>query len=291
MLKLLIHSFRSSKVLASFLLMATLSYVHAQPLPIGKLDPARDLLQTVQLSGIYASKSAFTFNVMGRRAGFTSISILNDVVEFANGVANIPVLTGLETLEVVSSNVNDNSIGTGVRAVKVTYINTSNNLVESLAIPLNGVTPVAAGFTAIEPLWMESSTVGSGGVAAGNIRLRTVVGSVECEQVTAGDNKSMSGRFMIPTGYTGYLSSWNAHATNNDQDLRLRATVNSFDRSLSTVYHIVDKQLLALNTNSLALLPFIRLAPLSRVKVSTFAGATGAAVKADVSFVITIIQN
>jgi hypothetical protein len=250
-----------------------------------------DLIQTIQLTGKYQGKNAFVFNVMGRRAGFTSTSVLNDVVEFANGTAAIPVLTGVEPLEIVSSSANDTAAGTGARTVKVVYIDATNNLVESAAIALNGVTPVAAGFTAIEPLWMEVDSVGSGIVSAGNIRLRVVAGAVECEQISAGGNRSLSGRFKIPTGYTAFIPSWNAHAVNADQDLRLRAEVETLSRVLSTVYHFIDTDYLPLNTGSISLPPFLKLPALARVKVSTLAGATAGTNRVDVSFVIVLISD
>jgi len=254
---------------------------------------AADLIQTVQTTGQYRGKAAFCYNIMGRRAGFTSTSVLNDVVEFANGTAAIPVLTGVEPLEIVSSSANDTNTGpgTGANQVKVTYIDASNNLVESAAILLNGTTAVAAGFTAIEPLWMHVSTVGTGTIAAGNIRLRIVSGSVECEQISAGGNMSLSSRFMIPTGYTGYLATWNSHAINNDQDLRMRAQLDPTTRAFSAPYHFIDNDYLPSNTGSSSFPPFLKIPALARIKVSTLSAGTGATIRAETTFVLVIIAN
>lgn len=251
-----------------------------------------NLIETIQTTGLYQGKTAVVYNVMGRRAGFTSTSVQNDVKEFDNGVAVNPVLSN-STLDIISSSVSDtNTAGTGVRTVKVIYINNTNNLVQSAAIALNGTTLVTSVLTGVnEVLWMEAETVGSGGIAAGNIRLRINGGTVEVEQISAGGNKSLSARFMIPTGYTGYIPFWDGHAINNDQDMRLRATVNSFDRSLSSVYKFQDNKYLALNTNSSDDLQFMKFPALSKIKISTFSGATGATVRCDASFPIILIQN
>lgn len=254
---------------------------------------AADLIQTIQTTGQYRGKTAAVYNIMGRRAGFTSTSVLNDVVQFANGTAAIPILTGVEPLEVVSSSVNDTNTGpgTGANQVKVTYIDASNNLVQSAAISLDGTTAVAAGFTAIEPLWMNVSTVGTGTVAAGNIRLRVVSGSVECEQITAGGNMSLSGRFMIPTGYTGYVAYWSSHAINNDQDLRIRAQLDPTTRAFSAPYHFIDTDYVPNNTGSSTFPPFLKIPALAKVKVSTLSAATGATIRADATFAVIIIAN
>lgn len=259
--------------------------------------PLPDLVQTIQLSGKWWGKTAIVYRILGRRAGFTSTSVLNDVVEFANGTAAIPVLTGVEPLELVSSSAQDAAAGTGVKSVKLTYIDSTNNLVESAAISLTGVTPVALGFTMLQPLWMESVAPGSGAsvaentVAAGNIRLRIVAGSVECEQITAGGNKSLSARFMVPTGYTAYVSSWESHAINNDQDMRMRAQVDTVTRALMALYHFIDTDYLPSNTGSSSEPPFMKIPALSKIKVSTISAGTAGTVRADTSFTIVLIAN
>jgi hypothetical protein len=186
-----------------------------------------------------------------------------------------------------------NTAGTGVRQVKVVYINSSNNLVESPAINLNGTTLVTGVLTGVnEVLWMEAVTVGSGGRAAGNIRLRINGGVVEVEQISLGGNKSMTARFMVPTGYTAYIPNWRAHAINNDQDVRMQATVHTLDRTLSTVYTYQANAAVATNTNATTLLlPFQKYPALARIKVSTISGGTAAAVRCDTSFVVILVQN
>ena len=257
-----------------------------------KLRPY-DMIQEITTTGKFKGKDAFAFNIFGRRAGFTSITVLNDVKEFDNGVALIPTLSN-STLDIISSSVNDtNTAGTGARKVKVTYIDVSNNMVQSADINLNGTTLVTNVLTGVnEVLWMEVTELGSGTVAAGNIRLRINGGTVEVEQVTAGTNKSMSARFMIPTGYTGFIDSWDCEAVNNDQEVRLRVTMNCFTGELSNIYHFMDSKSIATNSNSgHQPLSFIQIPALARIKVSTISAGTAAAVKCGTSFILVLLKN
>lgn len=251
------------------------------------------LTEIVSVTGKLYDKTAYAFNIAGRRAGFTSITLPNDVKEFDNAVAEFPVLAA-STLDIISSSAADtNSAGTGVRQVKVVYINSSNALVESPAISLNGTTLVTSVLTGVnEVLWMETVSAGSGGAAAGNIRLRINGGTVEVEQISVGSNKSLSARFMVPAGHTAYIPNWRAHAINNDQNVALKATVNTLDRSLSTVYKVISSADVGSNANSSTmLLPFMKLPALSRVRVSTISGGTAASVRCNTNFVVLLVQD
>ena len=186
--------------------------------------------------GQYNGKAAVTYRILGRRTGFNSTSILQDVGEWlATSINAFPVLTGAEALEVVSSNIADDGSpgGTGAQMVRVTYIDTNDDLVTSPDIVLDGTTPVAAGFTAKAILWMEVTAVGSNTVAVGNVDLRAVSGSVIQERITAGGNKSLSARFRVPRNYTAFVPRWMASAISNPMDCRLRAKVSSSTRTPS----------------------------------------------------------
>lgn len=250
------------------------------------------LLESIQETGSIYGKAAYVFKILGRRAGFTSITVSNDVKEFDNAVADMPELSN-STLDIISSSASDTSAGTGVQQVKVTYINNSNNLVESAAISLNGTTLVTSVLTGVnQVVWMQAVAVGSGGVAAGNIRLRVNGGTVEVEQISAGLARSLTARFMVPAGYTGYVQEWRASAVNNDQDVRIRATTNLLDRSISTVYITQLGAYTPINSSS-GSLPgaFLKFPALTRIKCSTVSAATGATVRCDAQFTVVIVQN
>lgn len=254
-------------------------------------DSEIGIIETIGMTGQWQGHTAYAFHINGRRAGFTSTSVLNDVKEFDNGVADAPILAN-SNLDILSSSANDTAAGTGVRQVKVVYLDVANNLVESPPINLNGVGVVANALTGVNALyWMEAFTTGTGLVAAGNIRLRINGGTVEVEQISAGGNKSLSARMVVPGGFTGFIPQWDALSVNADQDVRLRATMDSLTGALVIPFHFVDNLYVALNSGLAAELPFIKLPPLCRVKISTLAAATGANNRVDSSFIVLLIQN
>lgn len=275
---------------ANDLLKLQAKLTDTQPISI-QTGAVGSMLQEIQTTGLWRGKIAKAYNLIGQRNGFTSNSIMNDVKEYDNGVANVAI-TANSTLDIISSSASDSAAGTGARTVKVTYINSSNNLVESAAIALNGNTLVTSVLTGVnQVLWMETATAGSGGVAAGNIRLRINGGVVEVEQITAGCNKSRSAIFMIPTGYTGYVASWRVSAVQNDQDVRLRGTVNTLDSSLSTLYHYMSQKYAANNTSIPMHDIWLKVPALARVKASTVSAGTAATVRCNVNILIVIIQD
>lgn len=242
--------------------------------------------------GLVDGHAAESFHVMGRRAGFNSTSVLQDVGEWlGTSIDALPELTGVENLEVVSSNVNDTALGTGARTIRIGYIDTSNHLVVSPDISLNGTTPVAIAFKANFILWMETTSTGSSPVSEGNIILRIVGPGATQEQITAGGNRSLSARFMVPVGYTGYLVEWGVNAINTTQDARLRATVRTRSRTLGTDYVFQSVYYLASGANAAEDLPYLQVPALCKIKVSTIPGAAAAGNRIDSEFTILLIAN
>lgn len=255
------------------------------------------VFQEIAMHGELETKPARAFHVMGRRAGFASTTALNDIKEFgASTNDTFPILTGIEALQVVSSSPSDNATGIGARTVEVMYIDNSNNLITSSQISLNGTSAVPAGFTAKFIISMEVTSLGSSEVAIGNIVLQTVAGTVIQEQITSGGNRSLSSHFMIPSNYTGYLTSWEGASivtsgVAQQQDMRIRATVDD-EGNLSTVYHFLDTMFLASGTTSSQVdLPYIKLPQLTKIKVSTISSATATTTRADTSYCLFIVHN
>lgn len=250
-----------------------------------------NLLQEIQMTGQWRGKTAYAFNLIGQRNGFTNTSVLQGVKEYDNGVADFAV-TSNSTLDIISSSANDILAGTGVRSVNVVYINNAGNLIET-SVVMNGTTLSTSVLTGVQQvLWMEAFEVGSGGVAAGNIRLRINGGSVEVEQITAGSNKSRSAIFQVPNNYTAYIANWRVSAVNNDQDVRLTATVNTLDRSINaTAYHYVSEKYATANSNIPPQDIWLKLPSLSRIKARTMSGGTAATVRCNVNLLIILIEN
>lgn len=243
------------------------------------------------LFGAVNGKSATAFHIRGRRAGFNTINIPQDVGEFLGTTVDLfPELTGVEALEIVSSSASDTAAGVGTRTVKITYIDTSNALVQSADIVLAGTTPVAAGFFARAILWMEATSGGTSEASVGNIILRIVGPGATQEQISAGENRSLSSRFMVPAGHTAYIAHWHSSAFGGaTQDVRLRATVDGFTRALGTRYVAQD---LALITDSVSSeIPWLRFPALSRIKVSTISSGGAATNRVSGDFSIIIIAD
>lgn len=250
------------------------------------------MVETIARTGFFNGKIGKVFNILGRRNGFTSTTVFNDIKEFDNAVANIPVLSN-SNLDIISSSALDiDTTGTGVRTVTVVYINSVGAIIQSPPIALNGTTLVTNVLTGVnEVIWMETKTAGTGLTAAGNIRLRINGGTVEVEQITAGSNRSMSARIMIPTGYTGYIINMDASAISSNQDIRLRATLNSFDNTLSAYYHFLENIYLVSGIYAEKSLPYFKIPGGARVKVSTISSSTPTSNRADVSFTIILLEN
>lgn len=256
-----------------------------------------DYLLEIQETGQLNGKSARCFNVPGRRSAFTSTTSLNDVGEGIGiaGTALFLNLTGAEAISVVSSNANDDGspAGTGARTIKMTYIDTNYAIVETADITLNGTSSVsvlASGCLAL--LWIEVTSAGSNGSPVGNLTVTSgAPTSGTLAYIPAGSNKSLNAFFMVPDGYTGYVICWSGGNIQNSQDMRLRATVNTTDRTLSTVYHFQDNKNIASNTNFDHDLPALKYPARCKIKVSTISSSTAINTRADADFSVIIIAD
>src|SRR3990172_3611884 len=254
----------------------------------------RAVLLEIQRTGKYAGKAAYEFQIFGRRTAFTSTTALNDVGEGigVGATALFPVLAGIEIIQVVSSSANDVILGTGARTIKVTYIDLNYDIITTGDIIVTGVVPaniVVANM--LYYLWTEVTSVGSLGAASGILTIRTLLPLVTISQISAGSNRSQDACFMVPDGYTGYLNRWQWSAIANTQDFRLRATVNSHDNSLSTVFHFRSSHSAPANTGGYEELPWLKFPARCKITGTTISSSIAANTRADVSFSIIIIAD
>jgi len=253
----------------------------------------KSLVEEIVMTGQYRGKTARLFHIMGRRINFTSTTIYNDIGEGigAASIALFPSLNTSEALELISTSAQDDSspAGTGIQTVTINYINASNNIA-SINVELNGTTAVPAGFVANQILSMTTKAVGSLGVAVGNITIRKVTGAVVLSRITAGTTVSLDGIFMIPANYTGYLLDTESSCLGNEQDIRLRATMSSFSGEAVAHYQEIDNNYLGVGqtvTNEF----FLKLPPLTKIKMSTFSTSTAGTTRVEVGFTVIIIAN
>ncbi len=248
-----------------------------------------NLIESIQIDGNYLGRKAYYFNVLGNRTTFVDTTSLHDVCEFLTATQTLVPVTSADTLEIISTSINDAPLGTGARTVKVTYLDVNGILTESPDIALNGIASVPAGFVATGILWMEVTSGGTSEVSSGNILLRRTNNSTTFEQITAGRNKSLSGRIIIPKGFTGYLVGWNASAVQGNFDVRIRATVTSLNRTINPRFLFQDRSYLGQNENTVKDLNLLKYPELSRIKISGMPSATNGRI--DVSFSIIMIAN
>jgi hypothetical protein len=257
---------------------------------IGIADP-----YTVQSTGFLNTKQAYIFTILGNRTAFVDTTNLHDVCEFlTNGAGQqrfTPVTTS-DALELVSTSANDTLLGTGTRKVRITYLNSLGELVESPDINMNGTTAVATGITATAIQWMETADGGSLEVSAGTINLRkTGTPTTIYEQIVANGNKSQSARFTVPVGYTGYLLDWNVAALVATMDVRLRATTKTLTRDNNPRYLFQERIFLSIGQNYSGNLNYLKYKAGATIKVSAIPGATNGTPRCDASFTILIVAD
>ena len=252
----------------------------------------------VAFTGTVKGKTANRITIMGTRTlGWSSTSIFGDACEYLNtSQPDMNTPTTGQTLYVRSSSAADASAGTGIRTLRIVYLDASGSQ-QTVAATLNGTTPVSigSGFSFIQ--WMESETVGSGGVAAGNITLSSNAAGAPTvaetfEYISTGGGKSLSGRYKVPTGYSAYAIDFDVSAIGNTMDMRLRADVATHSRALTAgVFHFQDRAFLAAGTSRSNSLKYTKFPAGSVLKISASPGAAAAGNKLDCTLSLLTIAD
>ena len=115
--------------------------------------------------------------------------------------------TAAGTVAIVSSDVADNSAGTGARTLYVSGLNGDYNEVEE-TVSLNGTTPVNTANSYFIVHRMRVLTAGTGGTAAGTITSTSNgTGTPTFPSIEIGANQTQFCVYQVPAGMTLYL--WN----------------------------------------------------------------------------------
>jgi len=132
----------------------------------------------------------------------------NNRIDIANAedIANIGgtynFLTTASTIDVVSTNVNDTSVGSGARTVTISGLDANyDELVET--VPMNGTTIVTTTGSFLRINTMSVITAGTSGENEGDIT--AIDGSFTIAKIDAGINRTQMAVYTIPNGKTGYL--------------------------------------------------------------------------------------
>jgi len=150
--------------------------------------------------------------------------------EDVSGPARLPTPAAIgEQMTVISDDNADNgATATGVLTVRLHYLDASG-VEQTEDVILNGTTGVNTAATDIRFINdMYVLTVGSNGVAEGNITVYKQGGSIGNDLynlIALGGNKSLVPHRMVPFGKTLYLQSWHAtEAQGKRSAFRIRST-------------------------------------------------------------------
>lgn len=258
-----------------------------------------DLIQEVQQTGLYRGKTAKVWQILGRRSkGWSSTSAFGDVAGYLDtSQALINSANSATTYYLNSTSANDVAGSPGISKVKIVYLD-ANGDVQTTERTLNGTTAVNIGSGYAFILWMETSELGTGVVAAGDVTIDSTNGAATTAttvcMILAGGNRSMVGAAKVPTGYTGYVPWWSCSSSGGTAayDLRLRADVLSYDRSLTAgIFHFQASMQIGNGLVAQHEVPFFKYPAGAVLKVSAIPTAAAAGNRADANFPLVLIAN
>ena len=244
----------------------------------GEIADAAPLLQQDLIGnarGYYPDKSrGFVF---GKKTGLN-----NTVCDMWEGPTALYVFPNAPMqMALVSSSINDAAAGTGVQAVHIHYLDHSYQP-KTVAIITNGTTPVLTVPTDILRInGMHAIAVGSGQVAAGNISLTNVAGTVTYAYIAAGYNTARQAIYTVPDGMWGYINHWQASsgsANNHFCQISIKATTHAGEAI--PVFLLQDETGTQNGGISIDFPTPIPIPPRTDVKMSAVSDASNAAVTA-----------
>lgn len=152
----------------------------------------------------------FRFSVAtGKIAGLSMREVygfnpdINGTLELIWGTGgNFPYPTSAQTISIVSTSVEDDLTGTGVREVQIEYLDASFNT-QVVEVEMDGTSAVQVATDFFRLQDVRALKVGSTGAAVGAITVYYGVNTIAT--ISAGQNEARSCLFTIPAGYTGYV--------------------------------------------------------------------------------------
>lgn len=153
-------------------------------------------------------------------------------------IAECPVLDTAISMEIVSTSIEDVSIGTGIYKVRLSYLDSLGAL-KSAVLSLTGTVPVALPEDVLHINKLYIVEAGSGATApyatAGTITIQATGGGTVYASLPAGTTSEVRMVVRVPAGNTIYISSivgfGIALANNSDMQVRLVANIDEYDGS------------------------------------------------------------
>jgi hypothetical protein len=145
-----------------------------------------------------------------------------------------------QQMEVVSDSASDAAAGTGVRSVRIGYLDT-NYVARTEVVTLNGITAVPTVATNILRVnTFRVETVGSGGKAAGNIDIRHLSDTPIYSRIAAGYTRARNTAYCVPDGYELYITqityASNATASGHFTRFTLRSDYDELDDTVNGIF-------------------------------------------------------
>lgn len=269
--------------------------------PIVVTDATAEPDNAAALYGQINGRLARNVTVLGRRTVFNSASVFQDVATYLVGAQNaLNAVVATTTYFIVSDSATDVAGSAGVSKVRIVALNGGGETVV-IEATLNGTTKVSigSGFSAFQ--WMEASAFGTVAAlaAVGNIAIFSGAGaaaaeSTTVEQIVAGGNRSLSGRYTIPNGFSGFLHQMNCGSPGSQSmDIRLRADVFADDRTRSpNIFHYQAIAFLAATSAPYSqILPFYKCPAGTQIKFSVIPSATTGTPRCDVGLTLVLIAD
>ncbi len=140
-----------------------------------------------------------------RMVGFAS-NVDNVLIDVWNQNIVYPFNQLTFNISVISSSVNDTALGTGIRSIKVYYLDV-NYMMQSEIFIMNGTTQVfGIPNDVLRINLVVAEEVGSAGAAVGNILIR--MGGVVRSMISVGYTKSMQSIITVPEGFNAYITGF-----------------------------------------------------------------------------------
>lgn len=266
----------------------------------GESLPVMPVELAIAKTGLLDGKTTRNVYVHGRRTTFNGTTPFQDIATYLTTQNALNSVSAATEYFIVSTNAADSAAGAGVHKVRIVSLNAAG-VQQVTEATLTGTTKVSigSGYSAFQ--WMETSALGSGGgsAAVGNIAIFSGAGAsatvaTTVEQILATGNRSLSGRYTVPTGYKAYMVAWTGSSPGSQtMDIRLRADCFADDRTRSAgIFHFqASAALPAASAPFNESLDYRPLPAGTMVKASAYPGGTTGTPRCDVNISLLLVAD
>lgn len=188
-------------------------------------------------------------NHEGRRVlGHAAVNAVADEYDVSSAPVNnpTPLPSALQSMELISSSLNDAAAGTGATSVLIRGLTTADAEVTETVTPTGttGVT-LANQYRRINDMIVVG--YGSNGGAVGDIDIQDVGGGSVYARVEADHRRARLGAFTVPAGKKAVITSWKAGSILKELEFLLLATAFNGTRYADT---FIEQDMILLKDNT-----------------------------------------